>query len=244
MKYLMIIATDGIPTPEKSRAMLEGELDRWDEEMSERGVKLLGRPLHPREEAVTVRVRDGETLVSDGPYVEAKEWVAGFDLIDCADLDEAIEVAAKIPVSWFHQIEIRPFRDDVELSDAARAYARGEPAEGPVYAMLFFLDGVPEAPAVEEAIVRDALAWGEDLEHEGKRILGFPLAHKDAATTVRVRDGQTLITDGPFIETREFIGGMGVVRCADREEAIRLAAAHPLARFHAVEVREIWEEEQ
>ena len=70
----------------------------WVEEMDGRGVRLLGRELDLPETAATVRVRDGETLVSDGPFAETKEFVAGFDVLECADLDEAIEVAAKHPV--------------------------------------------------------------------------------------------------------------------------------------------------
>jgi hypothetical protein len=60
-------------------------------------------------DATTVRVRDAEVLLSDGPFAESKEQIAGFDIIECADLDEAIEVAAKHPVAAFGSIEVRPF---------------------------------------------------------------------------------------------------------------------------------------
>jgi hypothetical protein len=85
------------------------ECPGWFEEMAGPGVRLLGRELDLPETAATVRVRDGETLVTDAPFAETKEFVAGFDLLECADLDEAIEVAAKHPASWFDTIEIRPF---------------------------------------------------------------------------------------------------------------------------------------
>ncbi len=62
------------------------------------------------------------------------------------------------------------------------------------------------------------------------------------ATTVRVRGGETLLSDGPFIETKEFIAGIDVVSCADRQQAIQLAASHPIARYHAIEVRPFWSE--
>ena len=77
------------------------------------------------ETAATVRVRDGETLVTDGPFAETKEFVAGFDVLECADLDEAIEVAAKHPSSWFQAIEIRPFWTGLRLGEAAERFARG-----------------------------------------------------------------------------------------------------------------------
>jgi hypothetical protein len=63
------------------------------------------------------------------------------------------------------------------------------------------------------------------------------LGGPDTATTVRVRDGQTLLTNGPYGETGEFIADIEVVSCAVRQEAIRLAAAHPIACYHAIEVR-------
>lgn len=63
------------------------------------GARLFGRELDLPRSAVTVRVRAGETLVSDGPFAETKEFLAGFDLLDCADLDEAIDAAAKSPVA-------------------------------------------------------------------------------------------------------------------------------------------------
>ena len=64
------------------------------------------------------------------------------------------------------------------------------------------------------------------------------------ARTVRVRDGATLVSDGPFVETKEFLGGIAVMCCADMETAVALAATHPLARFHRVEVRRfrVWED--
>src|SRR5690348_17141359 len=105
MNYLLFICSDGVPSPEKS-ALMQREVPGWVKEMDGRGVRLLGRALELPETAATVRVRDGETVVSDGPFAETKEFMAGFDLLECADLDEAIEVAAKHPVSWVHTIEI------------------------------------------------------------------------------------------------------------------------------------------
>jgi len=61
------------------------------------------------DQAITVRQRNGKVLKTDGPFVETKEWIAGFDVIECASLDEATEVAAKHPMARFGRIEIRPF---------------------------------------------------------------------------------------------------------------------------------------
>ena len=79
------------------------------QEMDGRGIRLEGEQLRPVSDATTVQVRGGELLISDGPFAETKEQIAGFDIIECADLDEAIEVAAKHPVAKFGSIEVRPF---------------------------------------------------------------------------------------------------------------------------------------
>ena len=76
--------------------------------MDTRGVRKEGERLRPASDATTVRVRAEEVLLSDGPFAETKEQIAGYDLIECADLDEAIEVASKHPMARYGLIEVRP----------------------------------------------------------------------------------------------------------------------------------------
>lgn len=90
----------------------EASPDSWVEEMDGRGVRLHGARLRPVSAATTVRVRGDEVLLSDGPFAETKEQVGGYDLIECADLDEAIEVASKHPVARFGTIEVRPIWEE------------------------------------------------------------------------------------------------------------------------------------
>ena len=73
---------------------------------------LIGDRLRPTSDATTIRVRSGELLVTDGPFTESKEWIVGFDILECDDLDEAIEIASKHPVARSGRIEIRPFWDE------------------------------------------------------------------------------------------------------------------------------------
>ncbi|MEO3785997.1 YciI family protein [Actinocorallia sp. B10E7] len=80
----------------------------WSEEMLERGVLRGGGGLRPPSEATAVRVRDGEVLLTDGPFAEAKEQIGGYCVIECADLDEAVEIAAEHPAAGYGTIEIRP----------------------------------------------------------------------------------------------------------------------------------------
>jgi len=84
-------------------------LASWLEETARRGVRVHGDRLRPVSDATTVRVRSGEVLVVDGPFAETKEQIGGYDVIDCADLDEAIEVASKHPVAAIGTVEVRPF---------------------------------------------------------------------------------------------------------------------------------------
>jgi hypothetical protein len=242
MKYLVfIICTDGLPAPEEL-AVMQRELPGWADEVKGRGVYLLGRELDLPQTAATVRVRDGETLVADGPFAETKEFIAGFNVLECASLDEAIEVSAKCPISWFQALEIRPFMAGLRLDEKAFAFGRGEDGDARPYLLTMWMGGTPAAPFDDQAVMDEGEAWRLDLQARGLQVLGNALEGPETATTVRVRDGETLLTDGPFIETKEFIAGIDVVSCADRQQAIQLAAAHPIARYHTIEVRPFWGE--
>jgi hypothetical protein len=108
MKYVLLICcVEGIEV-----APADSDVEPWVEEMTRRRVRLQGDRLRPISDATTVQVRDGELLISDGPFAETKEQIAGFDIIECQDLDEAIEVASKHPVARFGKIEVRPFWQD------------------------------------------------------------------------------------------------------------------------------------
>jgi hypothetical protein len=84
-------------------------LASWLEDTIARGVNLQGNYLQPSQNAATIRARDGELLLTDGPFAETKEQIAGFNIIECADLREAIEVASAHPTTRHGTIEIRPF---------------------------------------------------------------------------------------------------------------------------------------
>ena len=111
MRYLLMICTDesadAAMSPEEGQAALNEYL-AFGEEMGKRGVLQGGERLRPTTDATTVRVRDGEVLTADGPFAETKEQMGGFYLVDCKDLDEAIDVAAKIPGARIGTIEVRP----------------------------------------------------------------------------------------------------------------------------------------
>ncbi|MFI7152657.1 SRPBCC family protein [Nonomuraea sp. NPDC050022] len=114
MKYLLLICAD--PSIEVSAE--EGGAAEWVEEMDRRRVRLEGHALRPASEGRSVRVRDGRVLVGDGPFVETKEQVGGFDILECASLEEAVEVAAKHPAARFGTVEVRAFQADYAVTGA------------------------------------------------------------------------------------------------------------------------------
>jgi hypothetical protein len=110
MKYMMFVCVDrSISLEPQEVASIGPDTETWVHEMDGRGVRVEGHQLAPISDATTVQVRRGEVVVADGPFAETKEQIAGYDLLECADLDEAIEVAAKHPVARFGTIEVRPF---------------------------------------------------------------------------------------------------------------------------------------
>ena len=86
------------------------EVDRWIADAAER--RIYGWPLESPDAAVTVRRVDGEVVTTDGPFAETKEQIAGYDLLECTDLDDAIEVAAGHPVADGGVLELRPLPAD------------------------------------------------------------------------------------------------------------------------------------
>lgn len=117
MKYLLLVCLEQPPDApaetEKDLADQEGgddeDLRRWFAEIDKRGSRLIGSQVGLPASAATVRVREGEVIISDGPFAETKEWMAGFDVIECASMAEAVEIAALHPVAAFGMVEVRPF---------------------------------------------------------------------------------------------------------------------------------------
>ena len=102
---------------------------------------------------------------------------------------------------------------------------------------LLFIGTAPDAEPYDPAI-DDIDEWVTENDSRGRRIIGDRLA--DESTIVRKRGGEVLVTDGPFAEAKEWIVGFDVIEAAHREEAIAVAAAHPMARNGLVAIREFW----
>jgi hypothetical protein len=108
MKYMMFVCSDREPDTDPAP---EPDIEAWVDENDAAGRRLRGAALAPPSSATTVRVRNGESLITDGPFAETREVIVGFDLLECADLDEAIAVARAHPMARGGRLELRPLAD-------------------------------------------------------------------------------------------------------------------------------------
>ena len=109
MKYMLLIYQDeNNPLSEAERQTCYAESTQLAQELQSNGPCLCANPLHPTTMATSVRVRDGKRLVTDGPFAETREQLGGYFLIDAKDLDDALSVAARIPMARKGNVEVRP----------------------------------------------------------------------------------------------------------------------------------------
>jgi hypothetical protein len=101
------------------------------------------------------------------------------------------------------------------------------------------MDGQTE-PDPTDASAGGSFPWLDDVQARGVWVTGDQLAPPRRARSIRVRDGKTIVTDGPFAETKEALGGFDIVECGSLEEAVEIAAAHPNAEMGTIEVRPFW----
>jgi hypothetical protein len=116
MKYVCLVYGE----EEKIGAMIDDDCMAYDQALRNAGKCLASEALQPVRTAATVRVRNGKMSVTDGPFTETKECLAGFYLIDAADLNEAIKIAAEIPPAHVGSIEVRPVRELTTTSGKRR----------------------------------------------------------------------------------------------------------------------------
>jgi hypothetical protein len=95
-------------------------------------------------------------------------------------------------------------------------------------------------PDPTDASDEESFPWLDDLRARGIWVTGDQLAPPRRGRSVRVRDGKALVTDGPFAETKEAVGGFDILECDSLEEAVEIAAAHPVAQVGTIEVRPLW----
>src|SRR5262245_42091663 len=214
-------AAEGGPGAMAEMQAFAGELTRQGK--LRRGAPLVGEPAGAR-----VRVRDGKTFVTDGPFAESKEVVAGFWIIEAGSRVEAIEIARSCPHTR---------RGGVEVHLLRTRYAFPDTGKGTPFLMVFRIEPGPGDP--DGSKMREMTAFGEGLQREGKLLETAPLAQDPPPARIGTRGGKMLVTDGPFAEAKEAVGGYSLVRVSGRPEAIDLAKRYPHAKWGPVEVREV-----
>ena len=114
MKYLCLVYVEEKTLhamPQNERIALSNESMAYCDDLQKQGQLLAASPLHPVETATTVRVREGKTSTTDGPFAETKEQLGGFLLIDVRDLNDAVRIASKFPAAQYGSIEVRPLKE-------------------------------------------------------------------------------------------------------------------------------------
>jgi hypothetical protein len=109
MRYMMFVIADPDAAAEAEPSEDDLTIEQWLAEVEGSSKRITGDALRPVSEAKTVRVRRGQVIVTDGPFAESKEWIAGFDILECEDLDEAIAIAVRHPQANGGKLELRPF---------------------------------------------------------------------------------------------------------------------------------------
>lgn len=187
-----------------------------------------GDALAPAAAAVVVTGGPDAPIATDGPFAESAEVACGYYVFEAENLDEALALARDIPVAQFGAVELWPVVHSIEPSRALTgndwlALLLEPPASA-------HTAGTPEWEAVAARHADFHAAAGDHV------IAGAALHDRSTATTVRVRDNQVLITDGPYAEGAEIATGIYLLGAADRDEAVKLASMIPAS---TVQVRQL-----
>jgi hypothetical protein len=243
MRYLLSIYTDEsvleARTPEESKRMMD-EYTALSREWVDHGLMLSGEGLDRSSTATTVRMRGGERVITDGPFAESKEQLGGFYALDCEGIDEAVELAAKIPAAQVGAIEVRPVMNYEALGAAAPKWRSD--ARAKKYMLTLWGDESAWETWSPEQLQQEMKRWQEydrDASAAGVLLGGEGLEPSSTAKTVRVRDGERIVSDGPFAETKEQLGGFYLLDCRDLDQAIEWAAKVPIPDDEPIEIRPV-----
>ena len=187
-----------------------------------------GDALTPAATAVRITGGPDAPIITDGPFAEAAEVACGYYVFDAENLDEALTLARDIPVATYGAVEVWPIYS---------SFNPGKSLDGTYWLALVleqpasaYPPGTPEWQAVAAGHAEFATAAGDHL------VDGAALHEPSTATTVRVRDGELILTDGPYAEGAEVANGFYVLGAANRDEAVKLASMIPAT---TVELRQL-----
>jgi hypothetical protein len=194
-----------------------------------------GEPLQSARNAKTMRLDSGKLLVTDGPYAETKEQLGGFGILAASDMDEAVRIMSKHPGVKYGPFEIRPLDQTTTDQCAPLIGTADDPAKGPKFVCLgCFNESTWNAlsPSGLESLKNECMAYADVLSQRGGTpVLGAALEGVKSAKTLRKVQGHVAVTDGPYAETKEQIGGVAIYRFRDMAQAIEAWKDHPCLRF-------------
>ena len=235
MRFMMLVkATKDFEAGVFPDEKLLGEMAKWSEELMKAGAQIESGRLQPSSEGVRVRYGDGKLTLTDGPFAESKELIAGFCLIQAKSLDEAIEWTKRVPFQE-GEIELRRLFEvsdfPVDPAEKADGWREKEeqartvpPARKPGttrYLGMLKADSATEAGIMpdEKALVTMG-AFVEEGIKAGVFLSGEGLHPSSKGARVQFDGSKRTVTDGPFAETKELVAGYAIVQHASKAEAI------------------------
>jgi len=260
MKFICL----GFFVEEQWDAMSKAEQDALIEECFAYDDQLLkdgcwldgGQALQSARTAKTLRWKNGKAIVTDGPFAETKEQLGGVGVLEARDMDHAVELMSKHPGVRIGPFEIRPVNEESlerqrrwEESPEGRsvmARAKATQAKTMKFGCLGYVEdgGWDKISASErEAMMREVIAFDEARRKSGHWISGMALRGAATAKTLRSNRGRVVVTDGPYAETKEQLGGIVVNAIEDMDHAVEVLSKHPALKLGVViEIRPIDEE--
>ena len=235
MRFMMLVkATKDFEAGVWPDEKLLSEMAKWTEELVKAGARLEGGRLQPSSNGARVRYANGKFTVTDGPFAETKELIAGFCLIQAKSLDEAIDWTRRVPFQA-GEIEVRPLYelfdfpvDAAEKPDGWREqeeqYRAAPPARKPGtirYMGILKADKDTEAGVLPDEKGLAAMgAFMEEGAKAGVFLSGEGLQPSSKGARVRFSPSKRMVIDGPFAETKELIAGYAILQFTSKAEAI------------------------
>ncbi len=189
-----------------------------------------GEALERSRAAKTLRLRGGKILVTDGPYAETKEQLGGLGVIEARDMKHAVELISKHPALRFNSFELRPIDEELTARCEATIGACDAPPQGTKFLCLGYSNEKAwstMSSSEQEAMIEKCMAFDKVLRKYGQSVGGVALQNASTAKTLRSKNGKVLVTDGPYAETKELLGGVAINRFVDIDRAVEAWSSHP-----------------
>jgi hypothetical protein len=237
MKYMLLLYDDESNgaepgTPEFDEMMAGYEA--FSAEVRDKGAYVHGEPLHGSDSARSIRRVGESVMVTDGPFLETREQLGGFYILECQSLAEAEDFATRIPAATSGRVEVRQM--------AGHEQRLLEPERPNRYVAFIYGDEsrfVPMGSKEHGTIIGGHQRFTSALIESDEFITGDGLHLSKDAKTVSVRDGATIVTDGPYAETREVLGGFYEFVCEGPERAVELGGMLLFNDNGGIEIRPV-----